>query len=323
MATSPHSLSHAASWHGSESCRVVYSKRPFGGPEHALRYLGAYTHRVGISNSRLVSFADGQVSFRWRDSAHGNRKRVMSLPADEFLRRFLLHLVPRGFVRIRNFGFLANRQRAKLLPLCFSLLGSSAGRASAEDTASEPRSYVTLPRCPLCSGNHARHRALLLSPTACSLSTTACQVRCMNTQLKPRTQVMQQHASPVCASSRSHLRHPCHHACQMAQRSASDSVSPDSQSAQQLRIIRIIRYQAFRPAKPHPTPIEQRPRKKRLPSSRCIRTAPPRPAPMSAINKGRSRYSTKTSRCGCRFVLSERHFSVCVYRLCLLQALMW
>ncbi len=104
---------------------VVYSKRPFGGPEHALRYLGAYTHRVGISNSRLVAFADGQVSFRWRDSAHNNRKRVMSLPADEFLRRFLLHLVPRGFVRIRNFGFLANRQRAKLLPLCFRLLGSS------------------------------------------------------------------------------------------------------------------------------------------------------------------------------------------------------
>ena len=131
---------------------VVYSKRPFGGPEHALRYLGAYTHRVGIANSRLVSFAEGQVSFRWRDSAHGNRKRVMSLPADEFLRRFLLHLVPRGFVRIRNFGFLANRQRAKLLPLCFSLLGSSAGRASPPPADSEVKPTVTLPKCPLCSG---------------------------------------------------------------------------------------------------------------------------------------------------------------------------
>ena len=131
---------------------IVYSKKPFGGPEHALRYLGAYAHRVGISNSRLVAFADGQVSFRWRDSAHNNRKRVMSLPADEFLRRFLLHLVPRGFVRIRNFGFLANRQRAKMLPLCFSLLGSSTNATSAEDTADEPRSSVTLPRCPLCSG---------------------------------------------------------------------------------------------------------------------------------------------------------------------------
>jgi hypothetical protein len=129
---------------------VVYSKRPFGGPEHALRYLGAYTHRVGISNSRLVSFTDGQVSFRWRDSAHKNRKRVMSLPADEFLRRFLLHLLPRGFVRIRNFGFLANRQRAKLLPLCFSLLGSSADHARVEDDADAPKLSVTLPRCPLC-----------------------------------------------------------------------------------------------------------------------------------------------------------------------------
>jgi hypothetical protein len=131
---------------------VVYSKRPFGGPEHALRYLGAYTHRVGISNSRLVSFTEDLVSFRWRDSAHGNRKRVMSLPADEFLRRFLLHLLPRGFVRIRNFGFLANRQRAKLLPLCFKLLGNAADRTGAEDTADEPRPSVTLPRCPLCRG---------------------------------------------------------------------------------------------------------------------------------------------------------------------------
>lgn len=131
---------------------VVYSKRPFGGPEHALRYLGAYTHRVGIANSRLVSFAEGQVSFRWRDSAHNNKKRVMSLPADEFLRRFLLHLVPRGFVRIRNFGFLANRQRAKLLPLCFRLLGSSADHARAEDITDEAKPTVTLPKCPLCSG---------------------------------------------------------------------------------------------------------------------------------------------------------------------------
>jgi hypothetical protein len=98
---------------------AVYAKRPFGGPENALRYLGAYTHRVGIANSRLVALSEGNVSFRWRDSAHRNKKRVMSLPVDEFLRRFLLHLLPRGFVRIRNFGFLANRQRATLLPHCF------------------------------------------------------------------------------------------------------------------------------------------------------------------------------------------------------------
>lgn len=104
---------------------VVYAKPPFAGPVHALRYLGAYTHRVGIANSRLVAFSEGIVSFRWRDSAHANKKRVMNLPVDEFLRRFLLHLLPRGFVRIRNFGFLANRQRTRLLPLCFTLLQSA------------------------------------------------------------------------------------------------------------------------------------------------------------------------------------------------------
>jgi hypothetical protein len=129
---------------------VVYSKRPFGGPEHALRYLGAYTHRVGIANSRLVTLSDGQVSFRWRDSAHGNKKRVMSLPVDEFLRRFLLHLLPRGFVRIRNFGFLANRQRATLLPLCFRLLGSPPDRST--QAPQQPGRSVNLPKCPLCGG---------------------------------------------------------------------------------------------------------------------------------------------------------------------------
>src|ERR1700719_4772739 len=104
---------------------VVYSKRPFGGPEHVLPYLGRYTHRVAISNHRLVSFADGKVSFRWRDSAHYNEQKLMTLAIDEFLRRFLLHLLPKGFVRIRNFGFLANRKRATTLPLCFQLLGSA------------------------------------------------------------------------------------------------------------------------------------------------------------------------------------------------------
>jgi hypothetical protein len=131
---------------------IVYAKRPYGGPEHALRYLGNYTHRVAISNHRLVALTNDDVTFRWRDSAHGNKKRLMNLSVDEFLRRFLLHLLPRGFVRIRNFGFLANRQRAKLLPLCFRLLGSSADRDRAEDAGDEPKPSVTLPRCPLCSG---------------------------------------------------------------------------------------------------------------------------------------------------------------------------
>jgi hypothetical protein len=132
---------------------VVYCKPPFGDPEHALRYLGAYTHRVAISNHRLVALAGGNVTFRWRDSAHGSQQRLMTLPVDEFLRRFLLHLLPRGFVRIRNFGFLANRQRATLLPLCFRLLQSSAEnlQPTASPAADRPHPS-TLWHCPVCGG---------------------------------------------------------------------------------------------------------------------------------------------------------------------------
>jgi hypothetical protein len=130
---------------------VVYSKKPFGGPEHVLRYLGAYTHRVAISNSRLVALSEGNITFRWRDSAHGNKKRLMTLAVDEFLRRFLLHLLPPGFVRIRNFGFLANRKRAKLLPQCSQLLGGSEGTttSTAEPSVEGPHS---LWNCPVCGG---------------------------------------------------------------------------------------------------------------------------------------------------------------------------
>src|SRR4029077_15415134 len=81
-----------------------------------------YTHRVAISNHRLVSLVEQKVTFRWRDSAHNNQQKLMTLALDEFLRRFLFHLLPRGFVRIRSFGFLANRRRATLLPLCQRLL---------------------------------------------------------------------------------------------------------------------------------------------------------------------------------------------------------
>jgi hypothetical protein len=130
---------------------VVHCKRPFGGPEHVLRYLGRYTHRVAISNHRLVSFADGNVTFRWRDRAHGNRERPMTLPADEFLRRFLLHLLPRGFVRIRNFGFLANCRRAGLLPLCFQALGSAPQPSTTADGA-DTDCVSPLRVCPKCGG---------------------------------------------------------------------------------------------------------------------------------------------------------------------------
>jgi len=129
---------------------VVYSKRPFGGPEHVLRYLGAYTHRVAISNNRLVTLSEGNVTFRSRDSAHGDKKRLMTLPVDEFLRRFLLHLLPRGFMRIRNFGFLANRRRAEFLPLCSRLLQSSDRPAA--DATSSALPIRSLWQCPLCGG---------------------------------------------------------------------------------------------------------------------------------------------------------------------------
>jgi hypothetical protein len=130
---------------------VVYSKRPFGGAEHALRYLGCYTHRVAISNHRLVALEEGQVTFRWRDSAHKNKKRLMQLPLEEFLRRFFLHVLPRGFVRIRHFGFFAHRRRAALLPLCFALL---AGADNPHPPTSETPSETPHPlwNCPRCGG---------------------------------------------------------------------------------------------------------------------------------------------------------------------------
>jgi predicted Zn-ribbon and HTH transcriptional regulator len=127
---------------------VVYSKPPFGGPQYVLQYLGRYTHRVAISNHRLVAFADGQVTFRWRDSAHGNKQKLMTLSLDEFLRRFLLHLLPKGFVRIRSFGFLANRQRAKLLPRCFAALGSVPSPSQPPTSGNEPSRDLRL--CPYC-----------------------------------------------------------------------------------------------------------------------------------------------------------------------------
>jgi hypothetical protein len=113
-----------------------------------LGYLGRYTHRVAISNHRLISFADGVVTFRWRDSAHNNEQKPLPLSVDEFLRRFLLHLLPEGFVRIRNFGFLANRKRATAFPLCFQLLGSATQAQTEVSTTSSSDTWL----CPKCGG---------------------------------------------------------------------------------------------------------------------------------------------------------------------------
>src|SRR5580693_8461809 len=132
---------------------VVYCKPPFGGPEQVLRYLGAYTHRVAISNPRLVSFQDDKVTFRWRDSANKNKKRFLTLPAEVFLRRFLLYVLPRGFVRIRHFGFLASR-RGRLLPLCKQMLATASCTMLSVAARSKKRIEPSpLWTCPLCGSS--------------------------------------------------------------------------------------------------------------------------------------------------------------------------
>jgi hypothetical protein len=122
----------------------------FGGPDYVLQYLGRYTHRVAISNHRLVSLVDRQVTFRWRDSAHHNEQKLMTVSLDEFLRRFLLHLLPKGFVRIRHFGFLANRRRSTLLPLCFAALGTVSSQIEPATSTTQESDPLWL--CPKCGG---------------------------------------------------------------------------------------------------------------------------------------------------------------------------
>ena len=130
---------------------VVYAERPFGGPAHVLQYLARYTHRVAISNHRIVNFADGKVTFRWKDYAHKSKQRLMTVPAEEFLRRFVLHTLPRGFVRIRFCGFLANRRRGELLPVCRRLLQAPLPQDStATDDSASVASGAWL--CPHCGG---------------------------------------------------------------------------------------------------------------------------------------------------------------------------
>jgi hypothetical protein len=132
---------------------VVYCKPPFAGPEHVLAYLGRYTHRVAISNERLVTVSDGRVGFRWRDYADANRVKVMELDAEEFLRRFLLHVVPDGFVRIRHFGLLANRRRTTALAQCRTLLAHPPPPPGPPESVRDLMLRVTgsdIERCPVC-----------------------------------------------------------------------------------------------------------------------------------------------------------------------------
>ena len=124
----------------------VYAKPPFGGPAHVLRYLGRYTHRMAISNHRLLAFDGQKVSFLWRDYAHGNKQRVMTLDAGEFLRRFFLHVLPKGFVRIRHYGLLSSRFRQHLLPLAHTLLAAEGH----EQLPVPPLPDGDLWHCPRC-----------------------------------------------------------------------------------------------------------------------------------------------------------------------------
>jgi hypothetical protein len=140
---------------------VVYAKPPFGSPHQVLKYLARYTHRVAISNRRIVSITDRDVTFRYRDRKCGNVVRSMTLDGAEFLRRFLLHVLPKGFVRIRHFGLLANRGRTHHLARCRALLGVTTPPPPAPnpDTDSDPDDHA--PICPTCGIGRLRHVATI------------------------------------------------------------------------------------------------------------------------------------------------------------------
>jgi hypothetical protein len=133
---------------------VVYAKPPFAGPESALAYLARYTHRIAISNPRLVNLEPGRVAFRYRDYQDGGKEKVMRLDALEFIRRFLLHVLPKGFVRIRHYGLLANRHRKKKIARCRALLAAPTPEAPESQSVSEELHRLSgkdLLRCPACS----------------------------------------------------------------------------------------------------------------------------------------------------------------------------
>jgi hypothetical protein len=133
---------------------VVYAKKPFGSPQTVLDYLGRYTHRVALSNNRILQVENGEVTLSYRDRKDGDRKKALPLDAHEFIRRFLLHVLPDGFMRVRHFGFLANRTKKHALPQCRTLLGLNPAlpeipQKSAHDLLLE-LTGIDLSRCPRC-----------------------------------------------------------------------------------------------------------------------------------------------------------------------------
>ncbi len=148
-----------------EKTWVIHVEPPFGGPKQVLKYLARYTHRVAISNARLVSLQDGQVRFRWKDYARGNRQRVMALPAVEFIRRFLLHVLPKGYVHIRHYGLLGNAVRVQNLALCRTLIASASDDMPALDDVLSADAYDLMAEaagspCPRCGKGHIVSRVL-------------------------------------------------------------------------------------------------------------------------------------------------------------------
>jgi len=157
---------------------VVYAKPPFGGAEHVYRYLGRYTHRVAISNSRLVAMEDDRVRFYYKDYADGNRKKQMTLSAEEFIRRFLLHVLPKRFVRIRHYGLMAGRNVDTRLERCRALL------QSVKEPLPAPSSTLNLPApehdpatCPRCRGPLQRRELVAAGRAALRLAAAPTMIR--------------------------------------------------------------------------------------------------------------------------------------------------
>jgi len=154
---------------------VVYAKPPFGSPEQVLAYLGRYTHRVAIANSRLISLSDSKVRFTWKDYRQDSKTKVMTLDADEFIRRFLLHALPDGFHRIRHYGFLANGSRGDSLALCHRLLDACVTDACepADNRAQgdRPVTAADFAICPDCGGSMRR---ITTVPRSCNPQPFSC-----------------------------------------------------------------------------------------------------------------------------------------------------
>jgi hypothetical protein len=158
-----------ATWFAARYARdwVVYAKRPFGGPAQVLKYLARYTHRVAISNARLMELRDGRVTFRYKDYAEAGQARTMTLDTVEFLRRFVQHVLPKGFVKIRHYGLLANAQRAERLALCRRLLLVAGVAALLGGVATEPVEPAPAWSCAQCGGSRLIYRELPAAPAAC------------------------------------------------------------------------------------------------------------------------------------------------------------